>query len=190
MTRSSSALALCLVAAAAALGMILARGIPSAVFPEIQFNRAIVTAEAGDLPAQQVLVAVTRPVEEAAYGVVGVRLVRSTTTRGSAEIDVDFNENTDPVTGFQLLNAALGEIRGQLPAATTINTRLMTSGTFPIIEVDLSSTSRDLAQLTDIARYDLVPSLHRVDGTYQVEIIGGKYREYTVRLDPARMLQH
>ncbi|MGD0288183.1 MAG: efflux RND transporter permease subunit [Candidatus Binataceae bacterium] len=190
MTRGNSILALCLVVAAAALGIILARTIPSAVFPEIQFNRALVTAEAGDLPAQQMLVAVTRPLEEAAYSVVGVRLVRSTTTRGSAEIDVDFNEGTDPVTGFQLLNAALGEVRGKLPADTVIDTRLLNSGTFPIIDIDLSSSARDLAGLTDIAQYDLVPSLHRIEGTYRVEIVNGKYREYVVRLDPARMLQH
>jgi CzcA family heavy metal efflux pump len=190
MTRGNSILALCLVAAAATLGLILARGIPNAVFPEIQFNRALITVDAGDLPAQQMLVAVTRPLEEAAYGVVGVKLVRSTTTRGSAEIDVDFNEGTDPVTGFQLLNAALGEVRAKLPADTVIDTRLLNSGTFPIIDIDLSSSARDLAGLTDIAQYDLVPSLHRIDGTYRVDIVNGKYREYVVRLDPARMLQH
>jgi multidrug efflux pump subunit AcrB len=136
-----------------------------------------VTADAGDLPAQQMLIAVTRPLEEAAYSVVAVKLVRSTTTRGSAEIDVDFNEGADPVTGFQLLNAAFGEVRGKLPADTVINTRLLNSGTFPIIDIDLSSSDRDLAGLTDIAQYDLMPSLHRIDGTYRVDIVNGKYHD-------------
>jgi len=190
MTRGNSILALCLVIAAAALGIVLARTIPSAVFPEIQFNRVLIIADAGDLPAQQMLVAVTRPLEEAAYGVVGIKLVRSTTTRGGAEIDADFSPGTDPVTGFQLLTAAIGEVRGKLPAETAIDTRLLNSGTFPIIDIDLSSKSRDLASLTDIAQYDLVPSLHRIDGTYRVDLVNAKYREYVVRLDPARMLQH
>ncbi len=190
MTRGNSVLALCATIAAAVLGLLLARSIPSAVFPEIQFNRAIITADSGDLPRQQMLVAVTRPLEEAAYGVVGVRLVRSTTTRGSAEIDVDFDESIDSVSGFQLLNAALNEVQGQLPANTVIDTRLLTSGTFPIIDIDASSKIRDLAGVTDIVQYDLVPSLHRIAGTYRVEIIGGKYREYVVRLDPTLMLQH
>lgn len=190
MTRGRLILTLSLVAAATALGIILARGIPSAVFPEIQFSRALIIAEAGDLPAQQMLVAVTRPLEDAAYGVVGIKLVRSTTTRGSAEIDVDFNQRTDPVTGFQLLNAALGEVRAKLPVGTVINTRLLNSGTFPIIDIDLSSPTRDLTSLTDIAQYDLVPSLHRIDGTYRIDIVNAKYREYVVRLDPVRMLQH
>jgi CzcA family heavy metal efflux pump len=190
MTRGNSVLALCATIVAAVLGLLLARSIPSAVFPEIQFNRAIITADAGDLPRQQMLVAVTRPLEEAAYGVVGVKLVRSTTTRGSAEIDVDFDESIDSVSGFQLLNAALNEVQGQLPANAVIDTRLLTSGTFPIIDIDVSSKIRDLAGVTDIVQYDLVPSLHRIAGTYRVEIIGGKYREYVVRLDPTLMLQH
>lgn len=190
MRRANPVLALSLVAATAVLGLIVARSIPSSVFPEIQFNRALVTADEGDLPAQQMLLAVTRPLEEAAYGVAGVRLVRSTTIRGSAELDVDFTEGTDPVTGFQLLNAALGEARAKLPAGTEVRARLLNSGTFPIIDIDLASAHRDLAGLTDIAQYDLVPSLHRIDGTYRAELVNAKYREYVVRLDPARMLQH
>jgi CzcA family heavy metal efflux pump len=136
------------------------------------------------------LVAVTRPLEEAAYGVIGVNLVRSTTSRGSAEIDVAFNEGADPVSTFQLLNAALSEAHSRLPADTEVDTRLLTSGTFPIIDISLGSRTRNGTELTDIAQYDLVPSLHRIAGVYRVEAVGAKYREYVVRLDPARMLQH
>jgi len=190
LSRANSSLALCAVIAASILGAIVARSIPSAVFPQIQFNRAIVLADSGDLPPEQMLVAVTRPLEEAAYGVIGVSLVRSTTTRGSAEIDVTFAEGTDPVSSFQLLNGALGEARSGLPADTKVDARLLTSGTFPIIDISLSSQVRNLTELTDIAQYDLAPSLHRIAGVYRVETVGAKYREYVVRLDPARMLQH
>jgi multidrug efflux pump subunit AcrB len=190
MKRGNSALALCAVLAAAILGAITARAIPSAVFPEIQFNRAIILYDAGNLPAEQMLVAVTRPLEEAAYGVTGVSLVRSATTRGSGEIDVAFAERADPVAAFQLLNGALGEVRAKLPANTNVDSRLLSSGTFPIIDLSLSSSSRDSASLTDLAQYDLAPSLHRIAGVYRVEIVGGKSREYVIRLDPARMIQH
>ncbi len=138
MKRQNPALALGAVLAAAILGALAARSIPSAVFPEIQFNRAIILYNSGDRPAEQMLVAVTRPLEEAAYGVTGVRLVRSATTRGSGEIDVDFIEGTDPVAAFQLLNGALGEVRANLPADTNIESRLLTSGTVPIIDHSLS----------------------------------------------------
>jgi CzcA family heavy metal efflux pump len=190
MTRSSSTLAVLSVLAASVLGVILAGTIPSAIFPEITFRRATILADSGDLPAEQMLAGVTRPLEEAAYSVVGVTLVRSTTTRGSAEIDVTFGEDADPQISFQTLSAAVAHARTQLPNDTAVDAALLTTGTFPIVDLSLSSKLRSLPELTDIVNYDLVPSLHRIDGTYRVGVIGGKYREFVVRLDPARMLQH
>ena len=34
------------------------------MFPEMKFRRATILADSGDLPAEQMLVAVTRPLEE------------------------------------------------------------------------------------------------------------------------------
>src|SRR5580692_6747717 len=190
MTRSSSTLAVLSVLAASVLGIILARTIPSAVFPEIIFRRATVLAESGDLPADQMLASVTRPLEESAYSIPGVELVRSTTTRGSAEIDVTFGEDSDPQVGFQMLSAEVAHTRAQLPNDTQVNAVLLTTGTFPIVDLSLSSKTRSLPELTDVVNYDLVPSLHNINGTYRVGVIGGKFREFVVRLDPAKMLQH
>src|ERR1043166_1924885 len=101
------ALALFSAVVASLLGLILSPSIPSAVFPELVFPRAIILAEAGDLPPEQMLVAVTRPIESTAYSVLGTSAVRSTTTRGNAEIDVTFAPGGDPTTAFQLLGSAI-----------------------------------------------------------------------------------
>ena len=108
----------------------------------------------------------------------------------ASEVDVTFSETVDPTTSFQLLNAALGEVRGRLPPGTQFDTRLLTTGTFPIVDMSMSSKVRSLRELTDIAFYDIVPSLHRIAGVYRVEMVGGKYREYVVRIDPAKLLAH
>lgn len=190
MNRRNTILALFAVLALSVLGVILAHSIPNAVFPEFVFHRAIILANSSELPPKQMLVAVTRPLEEAAYNVVGTKLVRSTTSRGSAEIDVTFAENTNPVTTYSLLGAALAEARNRLPPGTTVATRLMTTGTFPIFDMSLSSKVRNLAELTDIADFDLIPSLRRIQGVFRVQALGAKYREYVVRLNPAQMLAH
>jgi CzcA family heavy metal efflux pump len=190
MSRGNTILSMFAVIALSVLGVILARSIPDAVFPEFVFHRAIILADNAALPAGQMLIAVTRPLEEAAYSVAGTTLVRSTTTRGSAEVDVNFAESNDPTTSFELLGAALAEVRANLPPGTTVDTRLLSTGTFPILDLSLSSRMRNLAELTDVASYDLVPSLHRITGVFRAEIVGAKYREYVVRLDPARMLAH
>ena len=183
-------LALIAVAAASVLGLVLATTIPSAVFPEIMFRRAMILADSGDLPSAQMLASVTRPLEEVAYSVTGVTMVRSTTTRGSTEIDVTFGEDANPQTSFELLSTAVDDALGRLPKGTTIDSLLLTTGTFPIVDVSLSSKVRSLPELTDVANYDLVPSFHRIDGTYRVEVVGGKNREFVVRLDPEKMLEH
>src|SRR5260370_40115482 len=114
MTRRPSTLALIGVIAASIFGYILARMIPSAVFPEIIFRRATILADSGDLPSEQMLSSVTRPLEESAYIVPGVPLVRSTTTRGSPEIDITFCEDADPQGSFQMLSPALARTRSQV----------------------------------------------------------------------------
>ncbi len=190
MKRGTSLLTLCGVIAGSILGLLAARSIPSAVFPQIEFHRAIILADSGDLPTAQMLVAVTRPLEEAAYGAMNVTHVRSTTTRGSSEIDVTFAENADPVASFQLLNNAITEVTGTLPPRTKVRSRLLTTATFPIVDISLSSHQRSLPELTDIAQYDLIPTLHRINGVYRVEAVGAKYRQFNVWLDPAKMLQH
>jgi len=189
-TRANYTLAILSVIAASVLGTILAFGIPSAVFPEMVFNRMIVMAESGDLPPEQMLASVTRPLESAVYGVSGVSLVRSATSRGSAEIDVTFSQSADVVVASQFVNAAVAEAKSRLPAGTEVDSRLLSSGTFPIVDTSLSSKTRNLTELTDIALYDMVPSFHRISGTQRVDIVGGKYREFIVRLDPALMLEH
>ncbi|HLH75741.1 MAG TPA: efflux RND transporter permease subunit [Candidatus Binataceae bacterium] len=190
MKHDYSLLALLAVFATSILGVLLALGIPNSVFPEITFNRAVIIANSGDLPAAQMLVAVTRPLEQASYGVIGTQLVRSSTTRGSTEIDVNFSEGSDANTDYQLLNAALGQVRSQLPPETTIDTRLLTSSTYEILDVSISSPVRSLAELTDIAFYEMVPSFHRIPGVYLVQMGGDKYREFVVHLNPAKLLAY
>ena len=63
MTRSNSLLAVLAVVGLTILGVVLAFSIPSSVFPEITFNRAIIMANLGDLPPDQMIVTVTRPLE-------------------------------------------------------------------------------------------------------------------------------
>ena len=190
MNRGNSAFALFTVIAATALGILLALSIPNSVFPEMQFNRAVILVNSDDLPASQMMVAVTHPLEQAAYGVLGTSLVRSTTTRGNAEIDVTFSEKADVTASYQLLNAALSDARASLPPGTTINTRLLTNATYEVLDVSMSSKDRDLAGLTDIAFYRIVPDFHRIPGVYRVEMSGDKYREYVVHLNPAETLAH
>src|SRR5579871_954212 len=71
-----------------AVGVYLAFQIPVAVFPSTDFPRIVVGIDNGVSPINQMEVTVTRPVEEAMNNVPGLENVRSTTSRGSAEVNL------------------------------------------------------------------------------------------------------
>src|ERR1035441_6718973 len=68
------------------VGIYVAFGIPVAVFPETNFPRIVLGVDNGVMPIDQMLVTVTRPIEEAVNTVQGLDRVYSITSRGDAEI--------------------------------------------------------------------------------------------------------
>src|SRR5215468_7631763 len=86
-----------LIMALAILGVYVAFTIPVAVFPEVDFPRIVIGIDNGVMPIDQMLVTITRPVEDAVNSVPGLVRVNSITSRGSAEIDLFFNWNVNMV---------------------------------------------------------------------------------------------
>ncbi len=70
---------------------------PISVFPETNFPRVIIGVDNGVMPVEQMEVTITQPIENAINSVPGLTSVRSTTSRGSAEVDLFFNWNVDMV---------------------------------------------------------------------------------------------
>ena len=96
-------------------GVYLAFTIPISVFPTTDFPRVLIGVDNGVMPIDQMMVTITRPIEEAVNSVPGLQQVRSITSRGSAEVDLFFDWHVDMVTTLQLVDAALSSIRTQLP---------------------------------------------------------------------------
>ena len=171
-------------------GMVAAFHLPVSLFPTVSFPRAVVSLDAGDQPAEQMEMLVTRPVEEAVRRVPGVRNLRSTTSRGSAEVSINFDWGRD-MTGATLeVNAAIAQILGQLPAGTQVTTRRMDPTVFPMLAYSLVSDTLSPVQLRDLAEYQLRPLLSGVDGVASVQAMGGALEEYRVTVDPARLQAH
>ncbi|HEV7139394.1 MAG TPA: efflux RND transporter permease subunit, partial [Steroidobacteraceae bacterium] len=75
--------------ALAAAGIFAAISLPVGLFPVTSFPRIRVEINVGAMPARQMLVTVTEPLEQVARAVPGAQDVTSTTSRGAAEIFVD-----------------------------------------------------------------------------------------------------
>jgi CzcA family heavy metal efflux pump len=167
-------------------GLFSARRLPVALFPRVNFPRIAVSLDAGDRPADRMAIEVTWPVEQAVRAVPGVVNIRSTTSRGSAEISVRFEWGEDMVARLLQVESAINQTVSTLPPGTTFNVRRMDPTVFPVLAYSMTSDTHTLVELRDIALYQLRPLLSTVKGVAKVGVLGGAAEEYRVTLDPAR----
>ncbi len=178
-----------LIAALAAAGTYFAFTIPIAVFPATDFPRVIIGIDNGVMPIDQMLVTITRPVEEAVNSVLGLRQVRSTTSRGSAEIDLYFDWSHDMVETLQRVDAALAQVRSSLPPTAQIATHRLTFASFPVLGYSLTSDAESLSQLWELATYEVKPRLNRLNGVSTIRIMGGQPPEFQITPSPGDLLR-
>src|SRR5260370_39797082 len=169
-------------------GIYLALRVPISVFPETDFPRVVIGIDNGVMPVEQMQVLIAKPIEDAVNPVPGLMTVRSTTSRGSAEVSLFFSWNEDMVTTLQLVDAALSKVEQTLPSTAQVTTHRLTFATFPILGYSLTSDTVPQDRLWEIATYDLKPPLNRLPGVSTVIVQGGKVPEFTVTPNSAKLL--
>jgi multidrug efflux pump subunit AcrB len=177
-----------LILTLALLGGYLAFTIPVSVFPSTNFPRVLIAVDNGVMPIDQMMVTVTRPIEEAVNSVPGLLTVRSITSRGSAEIDLYFRWDLDMFQTLQYVNAALSRVQPELPASAKVEAHRMTFASFPIVGYSITSATVPQTQLWEMATYEMKPRLNRLDGVATVIVQGGQEPEFQITPDPAKLL--
>ena len=170
------------------LGAYLAFTIPVSVFPATNFPRVLIAVDNGVMPIDQMMVTITRPIEEAVNSVPGLLTVRSITSRGSAEVDLYFDWNIDMFQTLQYVNAAISRIQPELPPSARIEAHRLTFAAFPIIGYSLTSDTTPQTQLWEMATYQMKPRLNRLEGVSTVIVQGGQEPEFQIMPDPAKLL--
>ncbi len=176
-----------LLALLAAGGVMAAFKLPVGLFPNVDFPRVVVSADAGDRPSRQMMLQVTYPLEQAVRRVPGVVDVRSTTSRGTADISVSFHWGTDMNVAAVQVNEAVTQKLPQLPPGTILSSKRMDPTVDPIIAYSLTSATLPPTGLYDLAQFQLRPLLSSIDGVARVQVQGGAQEEYHVIVDPAKL---
>jgi CzcA family heavy metal efflux pump len=172
-----------------AVGVYLASTIPVAVFPSTDFPRIVIGVDNGVAPIDQMLVTVTRPIEEAVNSVQGVEKVQSITSRGQVEVDLFFSWRVDMYRTLELVNAAVARVQSALPATAKVTANRLTFAAFPIMGYSVTSDTIPQTQLWEMATYEMKPRLNRLTGVSTVVIQGGQEPEFEIRPDPAKLLE-
>jgi CzcA family heavy metal efflux pump len=170
-------------------GIYSALQLPSALFPQTDFPRIVVIVDDGVVPAEQMLVSVTRPVEEAMNGIPGIVRIKSTTARGSADINLFFDWKIDVQQTLQLVQARLSQINLP-PTAQIRRVDRLTFAVFPVAGYSLTSDKSDSSKLREIASYTVKPRLARLPGVADVAVAGGDVKEFHVWVDEEKLNSH
>ncbi len=161
--------------------------LPVALFPRVSFPRIRISLDAGDRPAERMATDVTMPVEETVRSIPGVVNVRSTTSRGSAEVSVDFDWGQDMVSAMLQVEGQINKAIPSLAPGTSFQVLRMDPTVFPVICYSLTSRTHSMAELRDTAYYNVRPALTAVPGVARIDVLGGKIQEYWIVVDPGKL---
>ena len=168
-------------------GIFAYSNLQTSLFPEITFPKIKIIADAGQQPVDKMMITVTKPLENAIKKVQDVKIVRSTTSRGSCEISAYMNWNSDLDLGKTRIEAQINQIKNNLPPDIQISVEKMNPSILPVIGYAIESQGRSAIELKKIANFTIKPFLSQIDGVSEIRIIGGKEKEYWLSLDYSKM---
>ncbi len=171
-------------------GLVGALRLPVSLFPHINYPRVVVSIDAGDRDATQMAADVTGPAEIALRQIPGVVSLRSTTSRGTAEIALSFAWGEDMVAATLATQGELATTLPDLPTGTRFTVRRSDPTIFPVLGLSLTSNKRSGVELRQLATLKLLPLLSTVPGVAGVDVLGGAAPEVVVEVDPGLLRAH
>ena len=173
------------------MGLIAATRIPLVLMPDVQFPFLFVYVPYPNATPQQIQETITRPLEEVIATIPGVKQMSSTSAADSAQIQVQFDWNTDVGMVRAQVREKVDQIRNDLPDdVRRIVVRNFGSDDFPILEATISS-ARDLRSAYDFLDAKLKKPIERIAGVAEVELWGTQREQVDVylRLDDLKRYQ-
>ncbi len=175
------------VAVLAVLGIIEYATIPASIFPTMTISRIDVVADAGNLPPDQVRVAVTLPLERAFQGLPSVTRVLATSSQGNSELVVEFDSHTQVQGDLAYVDQAISQERAKLPPETDVQANIINPNSEPVVSYAMFSATMSQTLLNELAQQAMLPRFYGVPGLARATIAGGPAREYHVELNPAEL---
>jgi CzcA family heavy metal efflux pump len=161
------------------------------IFPEFAPKLVIVQTEAPGLYAEQVEQLVTRPIENAVGGIIGLQYLRSESIQGLSIVTVVFDDDTDIYRNRQLVTERLADAAGELPPGTGPPLAVpLSSSSATILTVGLTSSTHSLMDLRTLVDWTIVPRILSVPGVADVNVFGGDVEQLQIQLLPEQLRRY
>ena len=160
------------------------------VFPEFSPTQIIIQTESPGLSAELVESLVTQPIEIGISGSVGIKSMRSQSIPGLSVVTVIFNDKTEIYRNRQVIAERLATLTNRLPQGITPNITPLTSSASTVLGLGLTSKTLTLMELRTLVDWTVVPHLLAIPGVADVNVFGGKIRQYQIQVDPTKLTRY
>ncbi|HEU4707818.1 MAG TPA: efflux RND transporter permease subunit, partial [Methylophilaceae bacterium] len=160
------------------------------VFPEFSPTQLVIQTESPGLSAELVETLVSQPIENAIAGTVGIDSMRSQSIPGLSVITIIFREGTDIYRNRQVVAERLATLGNQLPHGITPGITPLTSSASTVLGIGLTSKTRSLMELRTLVDWTIRPHLLAVPGVADVNVFGGKVRQFQIRVNPEMLIHY
>ncbi len=153
-------------------------------FPAISFPAVFVSIQYAGAAPTDIEELIAKPVENSLAGLPGIESITSTSSEGSASVNIRFVEGVDTNQAAMDVERRLSSIRRRLP--TDMEAPQVTKAdqnAWPVMNIALSG-DRSLVELFDLGNDTILPKLQAVNGVADVQLTGGLQREIQVRIKP------
>lgn len=154
-------------------------------FPDIDLPAVVVTVTLPGAAPSQLENDIAKKIENKLTSIEGVKHIRSTLQTGAATMVTEFVLEKDIQEAVDDVRSAVGEVRGDLPAAANdpIITKVSTAG-FPVVTYSVAAENMNVEDLSWFVDDTVTKRLSDIPGVSTVSRIGGLQREITVAADP------
>ena len=163
---------------------------PLNVFPEFSPTQVIVQTEAPGFSSSLVETLVSKPIEQAISGTIGVKQIRSQSIPGLSVITVIFDEGTDIYVNRQAISERFTSLKGILPKNIVPNITPLTSSASSVLGIGITSNVKNLTELRTLAENIIIPHLMSVPGVADVNRFGGLVKQIHIEIIPDKLFFH
>jgi len=171
------------------LGLFSYRSLGVESMPNIEIPAVWIETQYPGASPEQVEIDVTRPIEEAANTVGGIKAIRSNSWEGRSGVSVEFQLSVDMDRAVQDLRDRIGTVRGGFPREVKepVVYRQEGENSQPVLQVALLSKERSLRDLSMLADQVIVKRIQAVAGVGQVRLNGRQNRQVLVDIRPDQL---
>jgi len=178
-----------LMVAVLLLGILGYRQLPVSALPEIEAPSLVVSTQYPGASANTMASLITTPLERNLGQISGLSMMSSDSSAGLSTIILQFAMDRDIDIAAQDVQAAINQAKGTLPGNLPyppVYNRVNPADA-PIVTLKLTSTSRQLREVNDLADSIIAQKLSQVQGVGLVSIAGNVRPAVRVQVNPAQL---